>query len=428
MGLFDVVRAVPGVAQLLQSENALQGLEYAGLLVLALAAAGLWTRWTMALAAGFFLFEQGLLRAYSRFFHTGLVLCYVLVVLAMSSCGDGFSLDRWRARRNAPAPSVRYGGALWCCWLAVTLPYLEAGLMKLRRGGVAWFHADNLRAIVLTDSLGLLARAKAPPHFILSLPDWFVSALAIAAVALEILFPLALVSRPCRLVLPLLMGGFHLSTWLLQGVFFLDLFLLQAIFLLPWLGRRREPVPGSARRPVGGGGALRSMDQWRRACLAMGAVFWLTWALRAEAFPFSAMQMYAKADISGSVRYLTLLGRYSSGGTEPVSLEACVPALRDARHRWALDALFREATAAPGTRLIEMCLERLPKNARGERLTSMLVERWRWDFAQQGSQPVSVGSKEVARARQTAKLEPQPQLPTAFGFENLKPAPCMPST
>jgi hypothetical protein len=395
MGLFDVFRLLPGAESLLESQGALQLLEFGGLAVLALATLGLWSRWTTVVAAGFFLFEQGLLRAYSRFFHTGLVLCYVLLVLAMAPCGDGFSLDRRRARRASPPAAARYGWALWCCWLVVALPYLEAGLMKLRRGGWAWFQADNLRAIVLTDSLGLLARARVPPRWILGMPDGLVSAMAIAAVALEVLFPLVLVSRSGRFALPLLMAGFHVSTWLLQGVFFLDLFLLQALFLLPSAGGPGEPVPVGA--PATGRGAPR-----------------------------------AKADTSGSVRYLTLVGRHPSGIAEPVALEACVPALRDGRYRWVLDDLFVEGKAAPGTQLIETCLDRLPIETGAEPLESMLVERWRWDFSRKGATPVRVDCREIRRgagvAPQTAKLDPQPQLPTAFGFENLNPAPCMPRT
>lgn len=46
-----------------------------------------------------------------------------------------------------------------------------------------------------------------------------------------------------------------------------------------------------------------------------------------------------------------------------------------------------------------------------------------------GVAPGLSSSRPRARSRrQTANEDPQPQLPTAFGLLNLKPAPCMPRT
>ena len=46
------------------------------------------------------LFYQGLLRSFGHFNHDEMLAVYCLAVLAFTPCGDAFSLDSWRRKRE----------------------------------------------------------------------------------------------------------------------------------------------------------------------------------------------------------------------------------------------------------------------------------------------------------------------------------------
>jgi predicted DCC family thiol-disulfide oxidoreductase YuxK len=236
MGVIDLLYRVPGFEAFVTSPRALGVFQAFTALVLTLGLVGWRTRWTLPLGAAAYLVFAGLFRHYAWFYHTGLIPLYMLAVLAVLPSGDGFSVDRlrrlWRGASvpRADVPTRRYGWARYAVWVALALPYVAAGLSKLRNGGLFWWDAVNFRYVLLHSALhpmefdfsaGLLATAA---------PDALIEAMALTALLGEICYGLVLVSRWGRLVLPTAMLAMHIGILALQNILFFDLIILQAVF------------------------------------------------------------------------------------------------------------------------------------------------------------------------------------------------------
>ena len=394
--VLGLLYALPiGFARFVASEGALAVLQGTAVALLACAALGFRTRLSVPLAAAAYLFLAGILRQYAWFYHTGLIPLYLLIALSFTPCGDGFSLDRWlRARRGAPVPdahvaSLRYGWARYLVWTGLALPYVFAGLSKLRRGGLDWAHAHNLKSVLLTDTLNPMQFDFGLSLRLIDAPDALFWALGAATLAGEIGYGLVLFSRRARLVFPALTLGMHLGIWLLQNVLFFDLILLQAVFTdwgalrgalarrLPRLGLRERAIRRAAGSDDGGAAAPRRVR-------ALAALLITCWALRVEEFPFTAMQMYSKPNLSGVIDWYALAATTASGARTRAPIERAIPAFRDARYR----RLLRQSFGAGGEkralaeRFLAVFLRVYNASAPpGERLVAVEAERWRWDYA-----------------------------------------------
>ena len=209
----------------------LHGVEAVTVAALLLALLGWRTRIVVPIAAFGYLLETGIIRAYSAWFHTGIVPLYVLIVLALLPCGDAWSLDA-RAGRTRRKPADIYRWSVLCAWAVIAASYTMAGLSKLRFGGLAWFAPDTLRGHVAGSSYStILPFDFGLETLALTFPDWLWTLLAVGAVACEAGYIAVLVSRRARLIFPLLAVGLHGGIWLLQGVFFFDLMLIQVVFV-----------------------------------------------------------------------------------------------------------------------------------------------------------------------------------------------------
>jgi hypothetical protein len=391
MGLFDLARAVPGFDRLLASAPALAALQAATAALLVLALVGWRTRFTLPAAAVGYLLLGGALRAYSRFFHTGLAPAYLLIVLAFAPCADALSFDRRRRRRRAAAghgepppdaetPRAVDGAARFAVWTALALVYLESGLSKLRDGGFLWWHPVNLRTVVYRDSLAPMAFDFDLGLAAAAAPDLVFAAAGLGALALELAYPAVLLSSRARRLLPAAAAALHAGILFVQNVAFFDLVLLQALFYdwrwaLP--GRRAAAAEERAAAP---GAVAQDPARWARR---LAAVFLVVWALRLELYPFSSMQMYADRETAGEVEYLRVTAELRSGATTPAPLEDAIPALADSRYRWVLDGLFEGGAAE--RRLAADYLaaaagaynRRVPEE---EEIVAFEVDKHRWAF------------------------------------------------
>jgi HTTM domain len=89
--------------------------------------------------------------SWGMIFHTENVLVLHVCVLALSPCGDAWSLD---ARRRPPAADdERHGWPLRVMAVITTASYLVAGITKLRLSGLDWLTSDILRQHVAFDAL-----------------------------------------------------------------------------------------------------------------------------------------------------------------------------------------------------------------------------------------------------------------------------------
>jgi len=202
-------------------------------LALALAALGCWTWLSTAVAffAGFYLLA--LPNNFGKIHHFDAILVVVLGILAVSRCGDAFSIDALR-RRSPAAPSGEYCWPIKAVWLALSVVYLTAGTAKLWTSGLGWITSDNMRLLLI---MGAYHTANADP-----LPGWgtFVANVpgmarlfAAATVAIEVLYPLAMVSTGLRWILVPAALAMHLGIRVLMGPTFTQFFFVN-VFWVPW--------------------------------------------------------------------------------------------------------------------------------------------------------------------------------------------------
>lgn len=258
MGFLELVRKLPGVSAVLYSEWGLRAIDWGTTALLALGVLGLWTRVVLPLSAAGFFLHAGVVREYSWFTHQGLVPLYALSVLCFTPCGDGFSLDRLRRdARGEPVPpreesTFAYGWARYAIMAVIAMQYVFAGASKLRNGGWDWWCAENLRQIMLTDTLSPMAHEWRVSLLLVEAPDALFATIGLCALLFELAGGLVLVWPRGRWMVGLLLIGIHVGIYLMQNVLFYDLALLQLMLfnftaLRRWVGQRLNARRGQVR-------------------------------------------------------------------------------------------------------------------------------------------------------------------------------------
>jgi hypothetical protein len=394
---FDAFLASPAALAVYESLTAL---------LLALAAVGLFTRWTVPAAALAYLLFAAILRSYAWSYHTGLVPLYALLLLSFTPCGDGWSLDRWRLQRRgrpvvaAREPQLRYALARYLVWMSIALPYTMAGLSKIRKTGLLWWRGEHMKQMLVATVVEPMQFGFEVTYRMLIAPDWVWDGLGLIALAGEVTFVLVLVSRLARLVLPLLMAGMHVGILLMQNILFPDLIAIQAVFydwtpvrerLAAWGRRARSTAPGVLVAPLSGDAPEVVEPTARRVALVarsfLGVAF-LVWTTRTEKFPLSAMQMFSSPQRLGPVEYVRPLVVYADGTREPARFERWIGAVADSRYRRLIrwdryperGALLREFLDAAARRASA-------STPAGRRIDRFELEHRRWDFRRHPDDP-----------------------------------------
>jgi hypothetical protein len=435
-GLVGWLFSLPGVDRLASSRTFLLGLKWITALALACGVVGLRTRLTLPIASVGYILIAGILRFYTWSYHTGLIPWYLLVILCVTPCSDGLSLDARLRERQGRSPSVAtpevYGLARYACWLAFALPYVVAGLSKLRIDGLRWFDPDNMRLIVYLDSLQPMEFSfHGGIYWRNQLPAIAFTLMAAGGVGAELGYVAVLVSRWARLIMPVSLLGLHLGILLLQNLCFPDLIALQAIFLLDRtaLPSRTPEVAATGSYPLRG----------RFGILCVMAALLVAWSFQLERFPMTGMQMY-----TGHLRppyyvpgrgfyYHKVRGLRADGVVVARPIEEGIGALRDSRYREYLGAAFRY----PGRDGIapERLCTFMQAVARGyrpsappqERLAEIEFERWAWDFQQEptgpwDSQDESSGPPAVGHLQDRITWDLRAEPSPASGSETTPPA------
>jgi hypothetical protein len=213
---------------------------------------GLFTRVSTAVSALLGLYILGLPHNFGYQDLANALEVFVLAIMALSRCGDALSLDRLICgpKRRAITPSGEYTWPVRCVWLMLALVFFAAGYAKLSRSGLEWIVSDNFATLMThEDHVGPLAAWGA----VLARHSWACMTLAAATIALEILYPLALVSWRARLAI--VPGVFVMQVAILLQM---DLafypFLICTLFWVPWdrvstgLGYSRD-VPAFSGMP-----------------------------------------------------------------------------------------------------------------------------------------------------------------------------------
>jgi hypothetical protein len=212
----------------------LELLDVVGSVAITGAMIGLFYAISAPIAAVSVLYTQWIAQSSGKINHGGLLIDWVLVMLAFTRAADAWSVDAWWRKRRGisrPLPSAEYRWPR--AFMAVMLGsmYGAAGLSKLRVSGIDWGLGGNMRLLLL----GHHFTREPLTHFGVWLADfpWICGALGFSSHLLELSGPLAIVHRyTYRLVLPGL-ALLQLGIWALLGLLFREVMVI-FFCLLPW--------------------------------------------------------------------------------------------------------------------------------------------------------------------------------------------------
>ncbi len=126
-----------------------------------------------------------------------------LLVVSVAASADVWSVDA-RRRRRRPHRSERpdYATPLRLACIVVVITYVVAGVAKLRYGGLGWVDGDTLRNHVAYTAarLDLLGGEPSPLARPFVERAWLAQPLAVGAVAIELLAPIALLGGRYRTI------------------------------------------------------------------------------------------------------------------------------------------------------------------------------------------------------------------------------------
>jgi len=199
---------------------------------------GFLTRISTWIAGGLGLYLLGLINCFGKIGHQHQAVVLVLGVLALSRCGDAWSLDAlWKPSRDRRRhlDLVECGAYTWpirLTWLIFVTIFFAAGIYKLRASQIAWVNSDNLANLLIRAHYGMenvwnrlgldVARHR-----------WLCRLIAATALGLEVICPLALVSRHARrIIIPAL--------FLMQA----GIFVLMGTSFMVYLGLYAFWIPG----------------------------------------------------------------------------------------------------------------------------------------------------------------------------------------
>lgn len=419
MGILRLLYLLPiGFDRFAASPMALQTFEWVTAAVLFLGLIGWKTRWTVPAGAICYLILGGLLRQYAWFYHTGLLGLYLLAVLAVLPSHHGRSVDRLlklRKGEHVPpeTPSSRYGWMRFALWTTLAVPYVMAGMSKLRNGGLMWWDASNFKYILYQSSLRPMEFDFDLSLLLTSAPDVVFEVLALSALGGEILYGLVLFSRRARWIMPSIMLLMHLGILLLQNILFFDLIILQGMFfnfrplldaLKRVVARAKERIlllfEHSLPRHVHLLRRLPAMNpaEWMqirsatqpcalphaggpRLTLVLTSVLTVLWLFRVEFYPLTGMQMFSKKR-SEPVTYELLLARTRSGEIVRAPVEKSIKSMSDGRYRRVLEMAFdpeREHVTAAFLDSVHGRWNRIV-SADSSGIEGFEVQQWEWRY------------------------------------------------
>lgn len=173
------------------------------------------------------LFALGLLwlltyrNSFGMVFHTENLLVLHALLLSVSDAAAAWSLD---ARRSPAAarPARRFGAALFTLSAVTVLTYTLAGIAKLRVAGLDWMSGDILKNHIAHDNVRkvLLGDGHSPlGAWLIRHPAIFPPFAAIS-VAMELLAPVALLSRRVGRWTCAILWGFHVGVLATMWILF----------------------------------------------------------------------------------------------------------------------------------------------------------------------------------------------------------------
>jgi len=224
------------------SARTLDVIQVAWKIALALSCVGFLTRVSTAVSFVLGLYVIGLPTNFGHASHQFPILVFVMGILALSRCGDAWSVDAW-LRRSHPdtggagrtAVSGEYTWPLRMVWVVMSLAFFAAGVSKLRHGGLAWITSDTLALNLIVNNYFSNTTEDPLTTWVLYVAQHrgLCHLLAAMTMILELGFPIALVSRTARRIAVPGAIAMLLGIRVLLGPAF-ELFALCYVFWVPW--------------------------------------------------------------------------------------------------------------------------------------------------------------------------------------------------
>jgi hypothetical protein len=220
---------------------------------------GCLTSLTTKSSAVLFVFYEGLLRSFSHFNHDEMPAVYILIVLALSPCGDAFSFDSWRGKKQPRSSEIIYGYPILLMRVLLAWSYFSSALIKIRVAGLSYLSPDNLPSLAIVHSLDNLHDTHFRLAFWLPQVREYTPIFVALVVLWELLFPLAIFFKRARLIILALGIVFHLGTIFFMNIFF-PYHLAMYLVFVDW-GRLRRRVESFRHRSMEDGSGTREVEQ-----------------------------------------------------------------------------------------------------------------------------------------------------------------------
>lgn len=204
-------------------------------IALAFACIGLLTRFstTTAFVLGFYLL--GLRHNWGKTSHDDAAPLFIMLILALSRCGDALSFDALLRRRKTTEPlpldSGEYRWPIRAVWLVISMVFFNSAVAKLRRSGMEWAFSDNLSVLMVR--LNYFNNPPTDRGIQLANIRGFGQVMGASALLVELFFPLVLFSRIARWILVPAAFFMQLGNKFLLGVDF-TVFLFSYVFFINW--------------------------------------------------------------------------------------------------------------------------------------------------------------------------------------------------
>ena len=221
-------------------------------IALAMACVGLLTRFSTTTAFVLGLYLLGLRHNWGKASHDDAAPVWIMLILALSRCGDALSLDALLFRkRNSPETlpleSGEYRWPIRAVWLVLSMVFFNSAIAKLRKSGLDWALSENLAVLMVR--LNYFNKPTTDWGIRLANIPAFGHGMGLAAIIVELFFPLVLFSRIARWVLVPAAFMMQVGNKVLLGVDF-TVFMFAYVFFIDWgwlLTRRRREArtPGS---------------------------------------------------------------------------------------------------------------------------------------------------------------------------------------
>lgn len=205
-------------------------------IALGLSCLGLCTRLSTALSfvAGFYLL--GLPHNFGKIHRYDAIVVIVLGIMALSRCGDAWSVDRLlrRAHFSATARSGEYTWPIKMVWMTLALVFFGAGVSKLKNSGIAWINSDSLSILLIKHYYHYAAEDPVTRWGLtVARYDRLCRVLAATTVIFEIGYPLAIFSKSARwIIVPVTLAMLAIVR-LIMGPWFYPVMLCH-LFWVPW--------------------------------------------------------------------------------------------------------------------------------------------------------------------------------------------------